>query len=187
MIEGLNHAHKQQPDGARAMCFARAGQFVVTSVLVLLTVGLLKEYSHSYEATLLETPSDKEVHQNDAQQGVPKATPRPLPTTATPPLAEYYEKLKGASNQQAQLDSPAVDIRSLMKMLGTKDKRQRARALKSIAKAGPKAAVALPKLREILRQEDSYDKTLALRCLAEIGPGAADAVPQLHALLKDKD
>lgn len=154
---------------------------------MLVTFGLLKKTSRSCEAAVLESPSDKEVHQDDAQHGAPKAIPQRLPSTATPPPAEYYEKLKGASNQQAQLDSPAIDMQSLMKMLGSKDKRQRVRAFQSIAKAGPKATVALPKLREILRQEDSHEKTLALRCIAEIGPGAADAVPQLHALLKDKE
>lgn len=183
----MNYRNKQKPEWFRAKRFSRSAQCVMTSVVVLLAVGSLKESSHSCEAAVLEPPSDKEVDQNDSQQGAPKATPQRLPTTATPPLSEYYDKLKKASKQPANRDSPVNDTQSLIKLLESDDEKQRTQALKSLVKAGPKAAESLPKLLEILQQENSYDKTLALQCLAEIGPAAADAVPQLHALLKNKD
>ena len=141
----------------------------------------------SIRSPAIEIPSAEEVEETDAQQATPDATAEPLPTTATPPPAKYHEQLSQASQQQTQRDPPPVDTHSLIKLLDSKDERERAKVLQSLAKAGPEAAEALPQLLEILRQEDSYDKTLALRCLAAIGPAAAEAVPQLHALLKDKD
>lgn len=80
-----------------------------------------------------------------------------------------------------------LDMQLLMRMLDSNDERQRAKALKSLARLGPEAVEALPQLLDILQQEDSYDKTLALRCLTRIGPAAEEAVPQLLSLLKDKD
>ena len=93
--------------------------------------------------------------------------------------------VQAADNEK---ESPPTDRerQALLSDLNSDNSKVRTNALKSLAKIGPEAAVALPKLLEILKQSASYERTLAIRCLARIGPDAAESVPTLIDILKSR-
>ncbi len=81
----------------------------------------------------------------------------------------------------------SVDVSATTQALKSADKDTRVNACVELAKAGAKAAPAVPDLIPLLKDKDSEVKRLAAYALMEIGPGAKAAIAPLRELLNDPE
>jgi HEAT repeat protein len=80
-------------------------------------------------------------------------------------------------------------VKAWIGQLEDKDRRIRYQAIAGLAKAGPKAAEAIPALEKMKQDPDSYNQSLAAYALAYIRPDTTSkSTPQeLLAMIKDKE
>ena len=80
-----------------------------------------------------------------------------------------------------------VDVSSQTQALKSADKDARVNACIELAKAGPKAAPAVPALIPLLKDSDAEVRRLAAYAIMEIGPDAKAAIAPIRELMSDRD
>jgi HEAT repeat protein len=80
-----------------------------------------------------------------------------------------------------------VDVTANTAALKSADKDARINACIELAKAGEKAAPAVPALIPLLKDQDALVRRLAAYAIGQVGPKASQAVPALKELLQDPD
>jgi HEAT repeat protein len=107
------------------------------------------------------------------------------------PTPKAEPKAEPAPKEEAKPDAPidGKPIKDWIAMLDNKDRKVLYDAVAALAKAGPKAANAVPALEKLQKEGDPYNQSLAAYALAYIKPETDDkSTPQeLIAVLKDKE
>ena len=80
-----------------------------------------------------------------------------------------------------------VDVSAQIAALKSADKDTRVNACVELAKAGPKAASAVPALIPLLKDADAEVRKISSYALYEIGPEAKAAIPAVKEQLNDPD
>ncbi|MFL5339069.1 MAG: HEAT repeat domain-containing protein, partial [Gemmataceae bacterium] len=97
-------------------------------------------------------------------------------------LTGHFRAVWGAPPPHAE--APKPDVSKLIKDLGHRDRKVRARAAKALGDLGTPAQEAVPALIDVLRDKEPEVKAPAAQALAQIGPAA---IPALRRELGDED